>query len=77
MGPDGINAYTAGLRNLPFVAMDSARDFIDFLVLHIITAIKLTRKTGLETCCLRIQKKLTLHLMHLSVMAGRCFYSHT
>ena len=45
MGPDGINAYAAGLRNLPFGALWIARaGLVTFFVLHIITAIKLTRE---------------------------------
>ena len=45
MGPEGINAYAAGLRNLPFGALWVARaGLIVFFGLHILMAIKLTKE---------------------------------
>ena len=44
MGPEGINAYAAGLHNLPFGALWVARaGLIVFFGLHILMAIKLTK----------------------------------
>ena len=43
MGPEGINSYAAGLRDLPFGALWIARiGLVVFFGLHIATAIKLT-----------------------------------